>query len=70
MKNLKTLSRDELKEMTGGRRISMSGGIEAEPCYCTTEAGSTFLGYMTYDGCYYACTKNLDNQPKGLSNQL
>ncbi|WP_294286480.1 hypothetical protein [uncultured Chryseobacterium sp.] len=69
MKNLKKLSRTLLKNLHGGKAASGStgignGGEEAQPCYCSTEQGSTFLGYMTYDGCYYACTKNLDNQPK------
>jgi len=66
MKNLKKLSRNQLKELNGGKIYPGTGGSgeEAQPCYCTTEQGSTFLGYMTYDGCYYACTKNLDNQPK------
>jgi len=69
MKNLKKLSRIQLKNLHGGKTASVSTGIgngaeEAQAYYCSTEQGSTFLGYMTYEGCYYACTKNLDNQPK------
>ncbi|WP_131701405.1 bacteriocin-like protein [Chryseobacterium sp. FH2] len=64
MKKLKKLSRNQLKKIEGGAKYMEVPVSEAQPCYCTTEQGSTFLGYMTYDGCYYACTKSLDSQPK------
>lgn len=55
MKNLKKISRNQLKETKGG---------EGKPCYCTGDSGTRFMGY-TYnsEGCYYACTKSLVLQP-------
>jgi len=56
MKNLKKLSRNELKNLKGG---------EGKPCWCQTDSGTTFGGYTeTAEGCWYACTKDLSLQPQ------